>query len=200
MRGGWAWGARAPGERDRHTHPHPTPPAPQPGPHSRAGRGRAGSHCWSPAAAAGSPSACRCPAATAVPGCAGGCGTSPPGTGPAGAGSGRSGGHRQGWGRWGAGGPTSLGVLPPLPAAGTPGTYPAPCTATHNEYLLCTRPGDTAMTKTDPALTLTESSGGTVNKHIKKMDLSCSKGKNFCSPVSPAHGTTPGTQQMLSNS
>lgn len=63
---------------------------PQPGawlgPHSTAGPGRAGSHCWSLAVSAGTPSVHRCLARRVLQGCAGGCGTSPPGTSLAGTG------------------------------------------------------------------------------------------------------------------
>lgn len=122
--------------------------SPSPGLNNRAGRGRAGSRCWSPAAEAGSPSACRYPAVTVVLGCVGGCGTSPPGIGLAGAGFGRS--EDRDMAEPPAEGPTSPDVLPPCPEASAPVTHPAPL----NECLLCTRPGDTAVT------TLTESSGG----------------------------------------
>lgn len=130
------------------------------GTHSRAGPGRAGSRCWSPAAAAGSPSASRCPAATAARGCAGGCGTSPPGTGPAGAGSGRSGG---------------TGQAGAQPAARAPAQLRPHVRPAFRARLLCTRPGDTAGTKTERRPPSRGPAGATVNKYITKLHLSGSK-------------------------
>lgn len=136
--------------------------APGSGTYSRAARGRAGSRCWSPAGAAGSPSASRCPAAMAARGCAGGCGTSPPGTGPAGAGSGRSGGHRRGWGRAArAGGSTS-------PCARTPAAFRPHVRPARSVCLLCTRPGDAAVARTLPPPSMRPVEGAQSTNTLKK--------------------------------
>lgn len=161
---------------DARARTHACVPA-RPRPYRRAGRGRAGSRCWSPAAAAGSPSASRCPAATGARGCAGGCGTSPPGTGPAGAGSGRSGGTGEAAVEPGAP-PALVRAHPSQPPAHLP--HPIPIRGQHLICACCV-PGLGTQRHQDRARPhpLGGQGRGNSQQIHKKMHLSQSKGKRL---------------------